>query len=144
MDERMLALGLAVLLMLGVWGATHGYRWWLMWRRRTQPAELDDALHGLAVPRDGRPVILGFTGEFCAPCKTHQRPALAHLRQQFHAALHIHELDALAHADLAQRYGVLTVPTTVVLDGTRQVVAINYGVASAAKLQKQVQPYMRA
>ena len=94
----------------------------------------------MGLPRDGRPAVIGFSGDYCLPCKTQQRPALDRLREDLGASLHVLELDALEHADLAARYGVLTVPTTVVLDGRRSVIAINYGFTPAGKLAAQVQP----
>jgi hypothetical protein len=39
---------------------------------------------------------------------------------------------------LARFYGIMTVPTTVVLDQRRQPVAVNHGVAPLGKLQGQV------
>ncbi len=138
MDDRLLALVVVTLLCLGVWAGSAFYRAWLA--RRTHMRESLLAQFGL--PPDGRPIILAFTGEYCLPCKTQQHPALERLRNQLGESVHIQEVDALALPGLAQFYGVLTVPTTVVLDGTRSIIAINYGVASTEKLRKQVVPYL--
>jgi thioredoxin 1 len=143
MDDRLLALMLVALMSASVWGAVQWYRAWTMRRNHQTVMQSPRELTAIGLPADGQPVIIGFTGEYCAPCRTYQHPALEKLRQQFRETLHIQEVDALAYADLAQRYGVLTVPTTVVLDGSRKVVAINYGVASAEKLRQQVAPYVR-
>ena len=48
------------------------------------------------------------------------------------------EIDAPNEPDLTQRYHVLTVPTTVVLDATGQAHAVNYGFANTQKLLAQV------
>jgi hypothetical protein len=40
--------------------------------------------------------------------------------------------------ELAQRYQVLTVPTTVVLDATGQAHAVNYGFANTKRLLEQI------
>jgi thioredoxin 1 len=143
MEERLLALMLVAMMSASVWGVAQGYRAWTMWRNHQAAMQSPRELAAIGLPADGQPVIIGFTGEYCAPCRTYQHPALEKLRQQFCETLHIQEVDALAHAELAQRYGVLTVPTTVVLDGARKVIAINYGVASAEKLRQQVAPYVR-
>lgn len=135
MNDRILALGAVAALAAAIWLGSRVYRAVL----RRSPAQ-DSALDGVGLPRDGRPVVLGFSGEYCLPCKTQQRPALEHLREDFGASLHVLELDALEHADLAARYGVLTIPTTVVLDGRRIVIAINYGFTPAEKLAAQVKP----
>jgi len=135
MNDRILALAAVTVLAAAVWLGSRAYRVWL----RRSPVQ-DGALDGVGLPRDGRPTVLGFSGEYCLPCKTQQLPALERLRAELGASLHVLELDALEHADLAARYGVLTVPTTVVLDGRRGVVAINYGFTTSEKLAAQVQP----
>lgn len=138
MDDRVIALGVALAVACGVWLASKLYRLWLA---RSRPSA--DLLQPLGIPRDGRPVVLGFTGEYCLPCKTQQHPALERLRAGLGQSIHISEVDALENAELASRYGVLTVPTTVVLDGSRNVIAINYGVTQTDKLRQQVEPHLK-
>ncbi len=48
------------------------------------------------------------------------------------------EIDAPDSPELTQRYHVLTLPTTVILDGTGQVHAVNYGFANTQRLLEQV------
>lgn len=87
----------------------------------------------------GRPAILYFTSEHCAPCRTQQRPALNRLIEQFgDGNLQIIQVDADIAVEDAKRWGVMTVPTTFVLDSKGQSKAVNYGVASAQKLLKQL------
>ena len=138
MDDRLIALGVALAVALGVWAVSKLYRVWL---GRAHPSA--DLLQPLGIPTDDRPVVLGFTGEYCLPCKTLQHPALERLRAQLGQSIQISEVDALEHADLAGRYGVLTVPTTVVLDGNRNVIAINYGVTQTEKLRQQIEPHLK-
>jgi peroxiredoxin len=47
--------------------------------------------------------------------------------------------DVSQDPELASRYKVLTVPTTVVLDRRGRVAHINYGVTEQAKLESQLQ-----
>jgi hypothetical protein len=47
-------------------------------------------------------------------------------------------VDAIQREDLARHFGILTVPTTVLLDGQRRPVAINHGVAPLQKLRAQL------
>ena len=138
MDDRLIALGVAVAVAFGVWAASRLYRQWLA--RARPSAEL---LQSLGIPADERPIVLAFTGEYCLPCKTQQHPALERLRAHLGQSIHICEVDALENADLAGRYGVLTVPTTVMLDGNRNVIAINYGVTQTEKLRRQLEPHLR-
>src|SRR5512132_1333060 len=136
MNDRLIALGVALAVAFGVWAASRLYRLWLARTRRSV-----DLLQPLGIPTDGRPVVLAFTGEYCLPCKTQQHPALERLRARFGQSIHIREVDALEYAELAGRYGVLTVPTTAVLDGNRNVIAINYGVTQTEKLKRQLEPH---
>jgi len=138
MDVRLLALLLALAFGFVIWAASVVYRSYLA--RSMRP----DRLAGDGSPLGDRPVVLAFTGDYCLPCKTQQHPALEQLRDQIGDVLDIQEVDALERADLAQRYGVLTVPTTVVLDRARHVIAINYGVTSADKLARQLKPLLTA
>jgi len=50
----------------------------------------------------------------------------------------VRKVDALAEPELADTWGVLTVPTTVVLDPSGKARAVNYGVAEASKLIEQL------
>src|SRR5579859_862685 len=82
--------------------------------------------------------VLAFSSEDCSPCHTLQRPALNRLLDARQGQVTVVEIDAATSPDLTQRYAVLTVPTTVVLDETGQARAINYGFAPLAKLLTQV------
>lgn len=87
---------------------------------------------------DGRPTLLYFHSDDCAPCRLQQRPILASLQQRMGESVRFQECDAVAHPDIARRYRVLTVPTTVVIAPGGKVVAVNYGVTRADKLQRQL------
>jgi hypothetical protein len=90
-------------------------------------------------PRLGAKVrILAFTSEDCRQCHTMQAPALLRVREARPDVVAIAEIDALSHPDLTARYGVLTLPTTVVLDATGRARAVNYGFANTQKLLEQV------
>ncbi len=87
---------------------------------------------------NGRPTILYFTTPDCAPCKTIQRPALQTLQKQLGDRLQVVEVDAAERPDLAGRYGVLSVPTTFIIDARGQLRHVNHGATRADKLLKQV------
>lgn len=86
----------------------------------------------------GAPALLYFSADYCAPCKLQQRPIIDNLIAKLGESVVVRRYDVTEHPDLASRYKVLTLPTTVVLDSQGQVAHINYGVASLAKLEAQL------
>jgi thioredoxin-like negative regulator of GroEL len=82
--------------------------------------------------------ILAFSSETCRPCHTLQRPALEEIAARHGDSVAISWIDAPSSPDLAERYHVLTVPTTVVLDAENHVHAVNYGFAPTYRLQEQI------
>ena len=82
--------------------------------------------------------ILAFSSEDCRPCHTLQRPALEAVSAQKGDLVTINWIDAPTEPDLAQRYHVMTVPTTVVLDTENRVQAVNYGFAPTDRLLEQI------
>ncbi len=88
--------------------------------------------------QDGRPAILYFTTPGCVPCKTVQRPAIERIKKTLGEALQVLEIDASAQPEIAGQWGVLSVPTTFVLDAGGTPRYINHGVANADKLLKQL------
>jgi thioredoxin 1 len=94
---------------------------------------------GLETIRVGIPAILYFTTPSCMPCKTVQRPALARVQDNLGERIQVVEIDASAQPELADYWGVLSVPTTFIIDGRGRPRRVNHGVAGAEKLQKQVE-----
>jgi thioredoxin-like negative regulator of GroEL len=82
--------------------------------------------------------ILAFSSTDCQPCHTLQAPALRRLIEARKDDVSVVEIDAPNSPQLTQRYHVLTVPTTVVLDTAGQVHAVNYGFANTQQLLAQV------
>lgn len=118
-----LGVGYAVLRRVQVWRAA-----------RQAPA---DPL--LAAFQPGIPGVVYFTSPQCAPCQFQQKPALQGLQADLGDGIQVIEVDALADAAAASRWGVLSVPTTFILDGQGQPRDVNHGVAGTAKLKAQVQ-----
>ena len=79
------------------------------------------------------PYILYFTGDGCTVCRTHQEPALARL-----ADVRVDRVDALEQKELAERFNVYTLPTTIVMAADGKPLHVNYGYAPAPKLQRQL------
>jgi thiol-disulfide isomerase/thioredoxin len=87
----------------------------------------------------GRPAVLYFTSPGCVPCKTIQRPALAQVQELWRDDLQIITIDALDHPTMADRWGVLSVPTTFIIDPRGQPRTVNHGVTKAQTLIKQIE-----
>ena len=80
----------------------------------------------------GEPYILYFTTESCSTCRLLQEPALAKIEAT------IRKVDAIAERQLADRYSVFTVPSTVVIGRDGSALSVNYGYANPDKLRRQL------
>lgn len=81
--------------------------------------------------------MLYFTTPTCAPCKTIQRPAIERLQQLAGHRLQVIEIDAASQLEIARQWGVLSVPTTFVLDAEGHPRHVNHGVTPVGKLLKE-------
>jgi len=86
-----------------------------------------------------KPVIVYFTTPTCVPCKTVQRPAIDKVSRMLGENLQVVEIDATERPDLANRWGVMSVPTTFLLDAHGQARYVNNGVTRAEKLIQQIE-----
>lgn len=85
----------------------------------------------------GKPAIVYFTTPNCLPCKTQQQPALSQLKADMGDDIHIIQIDATIQPDDADRWGVMSAPTTFVLDTQGYPQRVNHGVADVHKLKRQ-------
>jgi thioredoxin 1 len=108
----------------------------LTWRQLARAQRKTFGLEGL---RRGVPAILYFTTPSCQPCKTIQRPALQALSERLGDRLQIVRVDASEETDLADYWGVLSVPTTFIIDSHGQPRGVNHGAARADKLMRQLE-----
>ncbi len=107
------------------------YGWFVM--RRLARADL--GLEGYTL---GKPAILYFTDPGCAPCHTIQDPALEQVASQYGERLQIIKVQALERPDLANSWGVLSLPTTFIIDKKGHPRGVNHGVTRAPKLIDQL------
>jgi thioredoxin 1 len=112
---------------------------WQFFRLRAPAAGDRRAAPGLEAWQSGRPAILYFTTPECAPCRTMQRPALERVRAELEARIQVIEIDASVQTAAADHWGVLSVPTTFVLDAGGAPQHVNHGVAGAQKLLRQLE-----
>ncbi|MBX5456008.1 MAG: thioredoxin family protein [Thermogemmatispora sp.] len=82
--------------------------------------------------------ILLFSSAECQQCHRLQKPALRQVQAARGDLVRVIEVDAPTEPQLTARYRVLTLPTTVVLDGQGKAQAVNYGFAPAGRLLAQI------
>ncbi len=117
---------LAVLLVAAAVGAVVAY---LRWRDRRLRARL-------RLPPG--PAVVAFTHRLCVPCRTQQLPALHRLRELAGPGLRVEVVDVERDPHAARRFGIFTVPSTVVVGSDGRVVAFNHGFADEGKLLRQL------
>ena len=128
----LLRFGLAIII-IGL-GA---FSYWLIHQRLLVRASSN--LLTLFKKLPNKPVLVYFTTPDCAPCKTVQRPAIDRVANLLGEKLEVIEIDAMERPDLAKTWGVMSVPTTFVLDAYGEARYVNNGVARAEKLLEQIQ-----
>jgi thioredoxin-like negative regulator of GroEL len=131
--ERLLILLTVILvgaLLYGLWRLLHA--------RRLQQLVVDDvpAMVRQVVGHTTGPAILYFTAEDCTQCRYRQSPILSGLGSQ--QVVTIHAIDAPSRPDLVGYFGIMTVPSTVVLTDDLRPVAVNHGLATLPQLQQQI------
>lgn len=80
--------------------------------------------------------ILRFTASWCSPCKRYA-PIFNEFVEE--NDINAEEIDIDESPELAQRYGVMSVPTTVILDKGDEVVGSVSGVVSKPALRRLVE-----
>lgn len=128
LSRSVLALAIVVVGIFGYWLINQR----LLVRAKSNIFTLFDQL-------PNKPVIVYFTTPDCAPCKTVQRPALSRISQILGDSLQVVEIDATQRPDLAKQWGVMSVPTTFLLDARGEARYVNNGVTRAEKLMEQLQ-----
>jgi thioredoxin-like negative regulator of GroEL len=89
---------------------------------------------------DGRRTLVTFSTPSCAACHAAQAPAVTAVEERLGAAqVRVIRVDAAQRPEVARAFGVLTVPSTVVLAPAGEVVAVNQGFAPSGHLVEQLQ-----
>ncbi len=126
---RVGALILVAALVVATWAAL---RAWAGYRRRR-------ALRTAPVPElsQGTPTILLFTGTLCSDCHT-QKEIITTLLKEMADGWRVQEIQAARDVRVARRFGVESVPATVVIDAGGRPRAVNYGLVEAHALGRQL------
>jgi thiol-disulfide isomerase/thioredoxin len=131
-------LGLAIaLIALGI-GLYWGWNKFQL-RRLGRRSQSQNALRGLEDLRTGVAGILYFTTPDCQVCLSAQKPALHRLQADLGDGLQVIEIDASVQTDLADYWGVLSVPTTFIIGTDGRPHSMNHGLTSKEKLLHQIQ-----
>ena len=129
--DILLRLGLAISII-----ALGAFAYWLVNQRLLLRAR--NQIFTLLSQLPEKPVLVYFTTPDCAPCKTIQRPAIHQVAKALGESLEVIEINAYERPDLAKTWGVMSVPTTFVLDARGEARYVNNGVARAEKLLEQI------
>ncbi len=86
------------------------------------------------------PVLVDFWAEWCGPCKA-IAPALEQLNGELAGKLKIVKVNVDEAPDLAQQFGIRSIPTLLVFKGGR-VVEQAMGAKSKAQLSAWLQPHI--
>ena len=132
-----LAVGLCLLGIVAYWG-------WNKFQLRRLSVQRGGRLMGLEAMQAGVPGILYFTTPDCQVCQTTQKPALKRLEAELAGGLQIIEVDATVQPELADYWGVLSVPTTFIIDSQGQPRHINHGMTGKEKLRRQIEDTRQA
>ena len=108
---------------------------WLGWQY--YKAKTIQTLHSIEVSAN-KPSLLYFTGKYCTACKFQQTPIIDSLLAKLGDSIDVKQYDVSDHPELASRYRVLTLPTTIVVNESGQVTHVNRGVARQDQLETQL------
>ena len=85
-----------------------------------------------------KPVLMDFFAVWCGPCNL-QTPELKKLKEMMGDAVEIKKIDVDDHLDLAQKYGIMVVPT-LIIEKDGQVKERLEGVTPAETLRRLLEP----
>ena len=112
--------------------------WWhrrLRGLRTTGRAPLWSAL---GTEPDGRPAVVVFSTPGCTACRTAQYPAIEAVESQLGGTLRVMHVDIAGRPEVGRSVGVLTAPSTIVLDKEGRIESFNQGFAPVEQLLAQL------
>jgi thioredoxin 1 len=109
---------------------------WLAWRYYKTHV-IETIQPGNIIP--GKPNLLYFTAPYCAACQYQQSPVIEAIAAQFGDSINVSRYDVSDQPEVAGRYKVLTLPTTIIVSEQGEIVHINRGVAGLQQLVTQLQ-----
>ena len=137
MDRALLLIAFCVLVCVLIVGGQ-----WMAKRRLSTLRNTESTAFWniLGAGPDGRTMVIAFSSPSCAVCHGVQAQALTDIENELgRGSVRVMKVDVADKPHVARAFGVMTVPTTVVLTPNGSVVVANHGVALAPKLIQQVQ-----
>lgn len=92
----------------------------------------------------GLPGLLVFGSPDCRTCVNAQKPAIRSLAERLGDSVQILDVDVTTRPELAEQYGVMSLPTIFILDRTGLPQKVNHGFIPSGELHRQLAPYLIA
>lgn len=134
--ELALRIGVVLAAVLAILLARQAMAAWQSGRRRR-------ALESGLTPHltQGSPTVLLFSGTLCGDCVI-QKEILLELRASLGSGWQLREVQAAQESAFARRFGIESVPSTVIMKAEGAAVAVNYGLVPAETLTGQLRPLL--
>jgi hypothetical protein len=146
MNPALARMGVILALSVVIAGLVLVARWSIA-RRRARVLAASPMLDAVSLGHhhDAAPVrILVFSSDDCARCHRLQAPAIQRVLAARGSSVATIEVDAPTSPELTERYQILTLPSTAILDASGKTHAINYGFVNSTKLLQQVDAVLTA
>ncbi|MBM3286581.1 MAG: thioredoxin [Candidatus Eisenbacteria bacterium] len=108
----------------------------------SDPIRVTDANYEELIEKSAKPAVLDFGATWCGPCKA-MDPTMAALAGEYGDRVVVSKLDIDEAPSLAQRFGILSVPTIIFFKGGKEVHRFS-GVQSKDKIAALIQSHLLA